>query len=303
MNPQQDFLLEETEEQLQLLANIRRLLTSDEEINCKMAIEIMKGGGVPPQLVEDLIIYSKTLSNSAIRAAIRKLLEKQALFEWNTIIQDTTAFVNIETTKEKDIRAKMARMVQKVGWQELATLGYLLFQRFEKGLSFILSYPQNNPYRIKAMEMITHDGYLDFHKGVGYTNRKDGSLGWSTVVKTGIAFPDDHPQAASLTSINFHNCKLTSVSPKVKVFENLEELDLSHNQLKSLPPAMAHLPKLRKLDLSNNQITTFPTVLLKMTSLEELDLRGNISNRGNNIENFIPEEFFKALPNCKVKIY
>ncbi len=302
MKPQQDFLLEETDEQTQLINNIRRLLTSDEEANGKMAIEILKGGGVPQQLIEDLIIYSKTLPNATVRAALRKLLEKRALLEWHTVILDTTAFVNIETTKEKDIRDKMAKMVTKVGWQELASLGYLLFQRYGKGLSFILTYPQNNPYRIKALEMVTQDGFLDFHKGMGYTNRKDGSVGWSTVVKTGISFPDDHPQAATLRAISFHNCKLTSVSPKVKVFESLEELDLSHNQLKSLPPAMAHLPKLRKLDLSYNQIGAFPGVLLKMKGMEELDLRGNINYATNTILNQVPDEFYAANPDCKVKM-
>lgn len=299
---QQDFLLEETEEQVQLINNIRRLLTSTDEANGRMAIEILKGGGIPPQLIEDLIIYSKTLPDAALRSSLRKLLEKQALFEWNTVILDTTAFVNIEIAKEKDIREKMIRMVKKVGWHEIALLGYLFFRRFGKGLSFVLTYPQHNPCRIKAMEMLTRDGCLDFHTGMGYTNRKDGQPGWATVVKTGIAFPDDHPHAATLRILNFHNCKLTSVSPKIKVFENLEDLDLSHNQLKSLPPAMAHLPRLRKLDLSCNQIVEFPKVLLKMTHLEELDLRGNLSYTANARIMHVPDAFYANNPDCKVNI-
>ncbi|MCU0353639.1 MAG: leucine-rich repeat domain-containing protein [Cytophagales bacterium] len=301
------FLLEQNEEQQQLTENIRRLLFSTDDANVKMAVEIMKGSGVPETLYEDLLVCTKILPNADLRNAVRKLLSKQPVpAEWQPLLENTVAFANLQTAKEKDIRDKMSRMAKETGWEGAAQLGYAFFRRFGKGLSYVLTYPKDNPFRIKALQLLTDGDLFDFHSGIGYHNWKNERPQEVILSKvdTGIKFPDDHPNAADIRVIVFHNCKFNSIPADVKVFENVQEMDLSVNNLNTLPPAFAKLTKLRKLDLSFNRLTRFPPVLLKMKSLEDLNLQYNgqtmYYDKPGKLE--IPEEFRTEVPNCEVLV-
>lgn len=301
------FLEEVNEEQKLLIENLRRLVHTGDEANCKMAVEIMKGGGVPVPMYEDILVCSKTLPQASLRAMMRKLLGKQAVLAWENLIEDTTAFVNIETTKEKDIRDKMAKMAKSVGPEETALLGYLFFKRYRKGLSYILTYRQNNPYRVAALEMLTQGDTFDLHTGIGYHNWKNDKPENVILSKvdTKVKFPSDHPNATGLRVLNFHNCKFKELPESISVFENVEEMDLSVNNLVTLPAAFAKLTRLRKIDLSFNRLTTFPKVLLNMLQLKELDIRynnGNATFYGYNSSLVVPDEFYKKIPECKVLV-
>ena len=301
------FLEEVNEEQKLFIANLRRLLDTGDEANCKMAVEIMKGGGVPVSMYEDILVYSKTLPQANLRALMRKLLEKQGVLAWENLIGDTTAFVNIETAKEKDIREKMAKMSKSVGLEETALLGYMLFKRYRKGLSFILTYRQKNPYRLTALELLTQGDTFDLHTGIGYHNWKNDKPESIILSKvdTKVKFPSDHPRVSELRVLNFHNCKFKEIPDAISAFENVEEMDLSVNNLVGLPAAFASLTKLRKLDLSSNRLTTFPQVLLAMPQLKELDLRYNDNNAiflSQASRLLIPDDFYVQVPDCKVLV-
>ena len=307
MSDNKHFLLESGDEQQEMLENLKRLLASTDATNAQLALTLLKNGGVPDSLHHELLIVSKTQTDASIREGIRRLLEKHAAPEWQALAQNGTSFANIVTAKEKDIRDKMSRMAKEVGWEGTALLGCLLFERFGKGLSFVLTYPKQDPHRLKALQMLTEGDVFDFHRGVGYYNWKNEKPEaiMLSQVQTGIPFPGDHPDAARIRAINFHNCKFDSVAPDVQAFANVEEMDLSVNNLKGLPPAFAKLTKLRKLNLSFNRLTKFPDVLLKMKNLEELDLRYNGRFSYYSVSPTplpVPDGFYAEVPGCRVVV-
>lgn len=278
-------------------------LNSSDDSNVILAIQIIKTLELTLQIEEELVIVAKTHPNNEIRSSIRKILEKKGNPKLFNLYKDTIAFIDIaKGLKEKDIRDKMTKIVQKSDWDSINYLCILFFKRFEKGLSHLLGYPEYNSYRINALRLLTNDGILDFHKGIGYQDRRnlsddDKFVYWQEKLK--ISFPKDHPDPLSIKSIIFHNCKLHSLSADIKIFENVESLDLSCNYLKSLPPALGKLSKLKNIDVSFNYFENFPNILLKIKNLKSLNIRGNNKMR-TSLE--VPDEFLTNNPNCEISI-
>jgi len=77
------------------------------------------------------------------------------------------------------------------------------------------------------------------------------------------------------TSSRPANDPLNSIPPEVFELEELEELDLSHNQIKVIPDALTKLKSLTRLDLTGNKLNSLPDVVTKLTNLQELILWGN----------------------------
>ena len=79
-----------------------------------------------------------------------------------------------------------------------------------------------------------------------------------------------------LVVLNLSNNNLTgALQSQVQNLQNLEWLDLSHNQFTGVPAEIGQLSKLQHLDLSYNQITGLPYELGNLKNLETLILTGN----------------------------
>jgi Leucine-rich repeat (LRR) protein len=79
-----------------------------------------------------------------------------------------------------------------------------------------------------------------------------------------------------LVVLNLSHNKLTGALPaEVRHLQELEWLDLSHNQFTGVPAEVGQLSKLRHLDLSHNQLTGLPHELGGLQKLETLILTGN----------------------------
>ncbi len=281
--------------------NFINLIDSVDEVNIILALQIIKNIPLSLSIEEELLILAKTHPNAEVRAAVKKILIEKGNPEQQSLYKDIILFTRIsEDLKEKEIRDRMAKMVQRVDWKVMSYFCTLLFKRFGKGLSHLLTYPENNPYRVNAISLLTENGILNFHKGIGYQDRRNLSDGEKIIYwqeKLRISFPKDHPEPLIVKSIILHNCKIHTLSADIKIFENLEELDLSCNYLKTLPLALNKLIRLREIDASFNYFDKFPNALLKVKNLKKLNLRGNDRWR-SSLE--IPEDFYKNNPECEV---
>ena len=299
------FLLEEEDAgESQLADNLKTMLTSPDVNTVQIALLMLKQGGLPQQLAEELLIVAKTNEALNIRTEARKLLLTQGPPEWVELLKDKQIYANIDTIKQKETRAKLEKTAKSAGPDAAGFLSVLFYQYFGRGLGFALS-SKGTPYSTAALEALTNKGVLDFHAGIGYNNWKDGkdeAFYPSQKINTGIPFPVDHPDPLRVRTLNFHNCKIDKISNEVIVFANCEVLDASHNAIKNLHPSLAKLTKLRKLDLSFNKIIEFPAVLLKMNQLEELDLRNAFADRSvSGLPAIaVPEAFYQQCPHCIV---
>ncbi len=296
------FLIQEASEgETVMQEGVKQLLRSTDPTSVNLGIEMLKSGGFTDEILEEFLVLSKTFDDSKVRADIRKLLEKQGVNQWFGILKDKHTFAGIQNIEESDIRWKLEKMLKFVSEEEVYQFAKLLMKYCYKGFAFVLgNYPLNSEHRKHALLSLTKGNHLDFHSGVGYPPNRD-HLG-SGQPRINIEFPSDHPNLKQITKIDMHDCKFSSLSENIVLFENIEELDLSYNYLKSLPLEISNLSKLRILNLSFNSITKFPTALEKLESLEVLDLRCSdyfsFNPRKKDIK--IPSSFTEKLPNCKV---
>jgi Leucine-rich repeat (LRR) protein len=299
----QFLIQEELAGESQMAESLKSLLTSPDTNTVQVAMQMLKTGGLPMQLAEELLMVAKTNDDTKVRAEAKKLLKTQGPPEWSALLDDKQVFANILTLKQKETRAKLEKTAQNAGVDDAAFLSVLLLKYFRRGAAYALSL-KRHPRRLEALELLTsEDGLLDFHTGVGYHTWAPEEHTWaSQKINTGIAFPSDHPNPLSIKKLNLHNCKISAISSEISVFANLEELDATHNVITGLHPSMAKLTKLRKLNLMGNKITEFPPVLFKMPWLREVDFRVPPSYYNGRPALVVPPEFTAACPECVVLV-
>lgn len=292
----------------QMVDSLKQLLTSMDANAVMIGLEMLKTGGIPENILEELVLLAKTFDDVKVRNEGKKILEKQGLPTWIGVLKDKQTFVNVQQTKDKEIRDKLEKMAKSVDKNEVFVFAMLLAKYYQKGFAYILAnFPLSSDFRKKALLALTNGAYFDFHKGVGYYNWKQTKPEEVilSAVKTGISFPSDHPLAKEIKFINMHNCKFDTLSKDIVIFENVEELDLSVNNLKSLPLGIGKLKRLRVLNLSFNRLTSFPTALENLSLLKTLDLRYNSLHafKSGDISTIeIPSSFTEKLPNCVVML-
>lgn len=292
--------------QKEFQGNLVDLLRSPDTANAMLAIEMLKSGGVPPDLMEELLVTQKTNIDSKVRAAAKKLLELYAPAEWLPLIRDKQHFAMIgKKIREQDLNIKLTKIAQKASRELAAMLSLALFKVHRKGLRYILYHfikPHRN--RTKAFQAMMQGTHCDYTAGLGFTNLKDRTPDRISLfkMKTGAAFPVDVLDVIDkVESIDFHNCKFDKLHQSIGKFIDLKQLNCSCNTLSKLPKTIRHLKKLETLDLSNNVFKEFPMEVLMLPNLKQLDLRHmHDYNTGGFHVLDIPIEVKTQLPDCEV---
>lgn len=290
---------------------LQQLLNSVDSSNVNLGLSLLKNFEFTEAYEEDLLIISKINSDVKVRAKARKMILKHGKSEYEPLYRNTTHFMGMpDNLSEIGIRNRMRKLMTQLGWEQVFYLANIFYNRFQKGLSSLLIYPLNSPFRLYVLEKFTKDGYFDFQAAMGSESRKNLAYSENIIyryeTKTGIIFPKDHPNPETVTKINFHNSKLLAVSTEVGRFKNVEEIDLSCNCLKSISLTFNTLKKLKRLDLSSNHFVKLPAVLGKMKGLEYLDLRNNFFNshhpyrRNRQVKLELPSVFYENNPDCEV---
>jgi Leucine-rich repeat (LRR) protein len=292
----------------QMVEGVKQLLGSSDINSVIIGLEMLKSGGIPDGINDELLLLCKTYDDAKIRSEAKKILEIRGIAEWVGVLKDKQTFTNIKSMKEKEVRDKLQKMAVTVSKNQVFKFAMLLFKYHQKGIPFVLAnFPIDSLQRKEALIALTDRSNFNFHRGVGYhnwKNQKPEEIILSSV-NTGIKFPSDFPHPELITSINMHNCKFDTLSKSIEIFENVEELDLSVNNLKSIPLNLAKLTKLKVLNLSSNRLTGFPMAVESLPELRLLDLRFNSASAfksGDVSAIEIPQSFLEKNSKCEVLI-
>lgn len=130
--------LEEAEQigQQEMVKNVIQLLEHDDLQNIQIALEIMKGGGVPKLILEDLLVLAKTTDEDNIRQTAKDLLELHAPASWIELIKDRLEFHQSKLIQSPaHIRKKLDQLSETISSDLAAFFTFLLQKKWQGNIA------------------------------------------------------------------------------------------------------------------------------------------------------------------------
>lgn len=260
-------------------AHLSDLLMSLEEDNVLLAIELIKGGGFPKELIPQAFWAMKSSSNKTIYKELKEILDKYLSAAGKKAIRKTLQ-IDLYTT-EFELTKKLHEFCRRAPDLDAMEIAWQLFKYHKKGMQYIWRHSKDSALRKKVIEGLIEEDTLDI-----------SDKGISTLPKE----IEEYPQ---ITKVLLVGNELGSIPIVLYKLPKLKHLDLSKNyRLQNLSPRMAEMKSLRSLNLYGPvQYWNMP-VMIKLTQLEELILRENRYYRGPYGAIVIK----KNLPQCKVTV-
>lgn len=304
LSPQ--FLVEQaaTESGEQMMQNLGQLLRSPDVEMVKVGLEIIKNGGTPPQVFEDLLIVQKTTTDAKIRKQTKNLLETHAPLEWRPVVRDRLSFKMVHSDKpESYIRRQFKALAQRTSTTMAGRLSCLMYRNTGRGLRFALTARVGNEVRAAAYRLILNDHHLDFSNGLGMRKTQDYSpdnpYAHFGSMAGNLALPVKALNVGTIHSLNLSYCQYHQVRAEIVQFKDLKQLNYAYNDLNHLPDFFSQLQQLETLNLSHNRFVQFPKCLEQLPNLQKIDLR-NAREAFKNIRITVPETFRHTHPNCEI---
>lgn len=291
----------------QMVENVKQLLGDGNNESTLVGLQMVKNGGLPMELVENILVIQKTSTVGAIRSECRKLLELNAPTTLLPLVRDQLSFKMIHRSriKENDIRKHLRKLAKRVSVSAAAHLSCLLFEYFQMGLRFALAEPVEESYRKRALNLLLTDRVLNYNQGINYQAWRKNYQGEYVQRNSGgvkIPFPALDLLEQPITILNIANCKYNKLPEAIAKFRQLCSLDCSYNYLREIPTSMIELQHLEEINLAHNSFSRFPMILSELPRLRKIDLRHNPTYNPKRIKLEVPKAFIRKLPDCKVML-
>lgn len=272
--------------------NLKSLLQSDEESTVLLAIEMMKTGGVPSNIIPELFYVQKTTSNASIRKELKKTLLAYAPANMQMAVKDRTGMINPHKYKEYEMASKMKKIHKSWGDEVAFDFCIELFKRHKQGLRFVINNAKKHSIQWnRAIDCVYNDGFLNWTKALGYKEYESYDDEDSYGGMNNFHLPVEVLKDRKVYSLKLHNTKLYNLRREIADFQDLVELDLSLNTLKKLPKAIQKLKKLEVLNIRANRFESFPEEIFALKNLKRLVISPSVK---------IPDTFEAQLPNCQI---
>jgi hypothetical protein len=238
----------QTEENL--VENVRQLLWSANPDSERLAVELLKTGGVPRVLLPDLVLVAKDSDDPQVKVLIKKLIKGQLSVQESEILSD--------------FRLGAYRMLQKAQWHapnfDVAQMAVCFYERRKRGLSdfFELTQDRNHP----AWRRMS-DAMLDYNP-----ETQSLSVSYSFLTAAELTLILDKPYLQTIKSLDF-NYSDNTLPPILFEMSHLESLMIEFRG-KIIPDEIGQLQQLIRLDLRGAYINTLPNSILHMKSLKSL---------------------------------
>ena len=241
------------------LEHLEQLLLSKSEEQRTLALELLKGGGLPKKLIPAAFIAMKFTDDKKLYAKFKRLIKPMVSDASMKIFQQRHLF------KAKTSEAFLSESLQKYSNRnsdldglEVATL---LFKYYQKGVQYIWQYAQGTDLSRRCLDAFLEGKKLDLSK-------------------LRIAhLPNDLAELKGVEELDLSQNSFKQIPKALALMPNLKSLNLSSNPLGGLGKQLGAVRTLKNLNISGCQLKYWKTPLLrKMTYLKAL----TVSNYYNN---------------------
>lgn len=240
------------------LQNVRRLIWSNDPANERVVLEMMKNGGVPDDLIPDLVVVAKTSREDAVRNGFRNLLKAIVPPYYRAILSDS-----------RDLMKVFQRFYGKLPMPEAEYSQMLVahFQRSGEGLDhfFGLRASVESPFREMMIRVIwpkllERSHYLDARRYLLSGEEAErllnepvfrGNLKRLTLNFSGAAFPNAMFQHTTLNEIEIYCYDCIDLPEAIGNLTRLKVLWVNGRDLRALPDSLATLKSLKRASFSS----------------------------------------------------
>jgi Leucine-rich repeat (LRR) protein len=302
------FLLEITDEADSQIEQLSRLLTSADSANIELGVQIIKGGGMPENLLEELFYAYKVCNDKKVKIELKKVIQINAsasvldALNKRDMLFNADSIINVSrwqsSTMEKDIFKaikKYSSFSNEISWGKIASF---IYDNYGYGGRYIFAQEKEGSLlRKHILDKSIVNNILNFNtifiKGI-----PDYNTSFIYPYITPYPFPKEILDYTTLQNLDISGCQILSLPEEFDKLSSLKNLNLSHNFLSKLPLSFEKLQQLEVLDLSGNEFTTFPKEIMNLKNLKQCTFQNNRSQWNEN-KISISKEVKDALPNCE----
>jgi hypothetical protein len=242
--------------------NMRALLWSGDTANEQIVAEMIKAGGIPPNILPDLVLVAKTSEDETLKATLRKLLKAQLPPNVHKILSNTMSWAG---------QSHFRLFHQLAPDFDIAQMVVCHYMRLRKvaHLQEYFQFPQslNNSCRKQMVEM----AYEASKRKSNYLNTSKFQL-TNDEINILLENPTHSEGLKNLQIV----CADT-IPNAVFNHSTLVELKITFSG-ESLPVEIGQLTRLRHLEITSYNLKTLPINLLEITVLQKL-----IINSGEHV--------------------
>lgn len=280
--------------------NLQDLLNSPDPVNQDLAINMMKSGGVAPNLIPDLfLIYQypndakqkKEAADLLKRFASKELREKLARPYYFGKKRGTELVKRIQSVCENtelDMAETSYAIFKKTGYNReyllengdakirLEVLKSLMNQSDKLRLTVPIKEVINELVQIENLRelAIVQSKTPSFPQEIAQLRHlKSLELSFQELIN----IPDDFTHFPKLESLKLFNCNLSKLPIVITTISSLKTLDLTSNRLKELPEEIANLTELEELNIGWNGFKSFPKILLELPKLTRVKMYNSMA--------------------------
>lgn len=237
-------------------AKLGELLMSKDAATVQVALEMMKRGGVPAGVLEELFLaMQNTELEKKARDGAKKLFLQYAPTHVQDAVKKIFARTSIYLSGETKVRSRIKSLARQAkGDIDPVKLALLLLPS-RRGFSYLFeAAKKDETLASRALEALRSGASLDLS-----SSELDELPAALTTLK-------------GLTTLDLNGCHLSEISSTLLSMTDLVTLDLTRNRLETLPDAMDQLTNLRSLAVGSNFLREFPVALFRLTTLTSLDV-------------------------------
>ncbi|MBL4634396.1 MAG: SMI1/KNR4 family protein [Kofleriaceae bacterium] len=270
---QKPALVEKSEANTEVSSALSKLLLSGSVDNVKLAIEMMKSGGAPSDLLEELLLVAQgRVDDKEVQSDAMALFDAIApphVHQAITRLGKAKLYTPSETKVAKRIKQIAEDGEGTIDGTKLATL-----MLPEHGIRYLLQVAgkKDPDVALAALEHMRTNDELNLR---GMELDRIPMLEELVGLRQLLLGPKEEQHNS------FKHNNLKKLPQGLFKLSQLEVLELGDNWLTSIPDDLVQLTHLLELDLQNNLLAEFPAIVLKLNSLQNLNLSSNTSDREN----------------------
>ncbi len=236
--------------------NLINLLMNKDELNAKLAFEIIENNEFPANLITELFAFFKTAENKKLKLKAKDLLEQHASPEVIDAMKMRYPLKGGKSTIAATEKTIKKNIIQYTHNNELdgIKLAKALYKKIGAGATYLLTATPLGQ-RKEILKTFIH--------GTSFALNN----------KALTQFPPELFEFPELTEIDLSQNKITSIPKNISVFQNLQKLNVSQNKIRSIHKNILELKQLVDLDISKNDHgKKFPEIIFEMTQLKRLNM-------------------------------